>query len=744
MLRLNTNNLLRSKFAGLSSISLLIICLLLLSVPAAGQTTGRVQGTVTDQQNAVMADATVELLHPATNTTKTTKTTDAGSYGFDYLQPGEYVVKVGIQGFKTASVANVLVEATRTATVNVTLEIGAASETVDVKAGGQRVDTVNAQIATTVEQRFLRDLPSFNRNVLSYAEMQPGVSVNTSGVAGGSQMLDSPGTSANVNGNRSMRNNFYLDGVESANWRNSALQMPNPDAVQEVQVSTSNTAAEYGRQVGGVFNVIPKSGTNQFRGTAFYFFRLKDLNARPWGTPANSKKLAQNQKLFGGNLGGPVFKDKTFFFFSYDGFRDRTARVLNKVNYPTAAMAKGDFSALLAGPNPRIINNPATGQPFPGNIIPAAAQDPVGKSLFNLMQPTVPNFGDLYVWTFEEPARNQTFLAKGDHHWTSAHTTSFTWMRSNGSQTLPAAPNLATTFSAWGPEINLSHQNLYQGRHNWVINPNLIADFHMGFVGHVSDRNNSNFKNAFPDAKGDVMTTLGARNVTDVQEGIKQYLPYLILAGVGIAHHGWIGLVDQPTFQFGGKVSWIKSSHTVKFGADAVDKGQRLAVDGSLPATNQLDFDGRFSSNGTTTNVAAYTYADLLLGRATFFQSQGILDYTLKSRDIFFFLQDEWKITPRLTLSPGLRYELYLPPRVNGDQRTGYFTPNPVQGAISTHRSTRFPNAPAGLAFEGDRGVPSGFFENQRNLIAPRFGVAWDVFGDSRTALRAGVGKYYG
>jgi hypothetical protein len=159
-------------------------------------------------------------------------------------------------------------------------------------------------------------------------------------------------------------------------------------------------------------------------------------------------------------------------------------------------MAKGDFSALLAGPNPRIINDPATGQPFPANIIPEAAHDPVGKNLFNLLQ-TVPNFGDIFVWTFEEPARNQTFLAKGDHHWTSAHSTSFTWMRSNGGATLPAVSGTISAFSAWGPQINISRQNLYQGRHNWVITPNLIADFHMGFVGHIADRNNFNFRMPF-------------------------------------------------------------------------------------------------------------------------------------------------------------------------------------------------------------------------------------------------------
>src|SRR6185503_10609743 len=224
----------------------------------------------------------------------------------------------------------------------------------------------------------IRDLPNYTRNPITYAVMQPGVEVDTSGISVGAQNLNILGTQAHVNGNRGQRNNFYLDGMDSRNYRNEALQMPNPDAIAEVQISTSNTSAEYGRQVGGVFNVVTKSGTNSFHGDAFYFFRTNGLTATP---PGATTKPDQNQKTMGAVLGGPIIEDKTFFCLSNDRYRDESAVVQDRQFAPTTAMVGGDFSAFLSGPNPRIIYNPATGLPFPGNVIPRGAQDPVGQGI---------------------------------------------------------------------------------------------------------------------------------------------------------------------------------------------------------------------------------------------------------------------------------------------------------------------------------------------------------------------------
>jgi outer membrane receptor protein involved in Fe transport len=713
---------------------------------AAAQTTGTLQGTVTDAQEGALPGARVELVQAATNVGKAAQTTSAGGYLFDFLQPGTYALTVTLQGFKTATVRNVLVEAGRTATVNVRLEVGELRETVEVAAADQPVNTATPQVSTNVHEAYIRDLPNYNRNVLGFATLQPGVEVQTQFIAGGSQNLNILGTQARVNGNRGQRNNFYLDGMDSRNYRNEALQMPNPDAVQEVQISTSNTSAEYGRQVGGVFNVVTKSGTNSFHGDAFYFFRDKALNATPSGA---TEKPDQNQKTMGLTLGGPIRKEKTFFFASYDRYRDESAVVQDRPFAPTPAMVGGDFSSFLAGPNPRIIYDPATGQPFPGNRIPASAMDPVGRSIAGLL-PTVGSFGDRFVLTATQPARNQTFYAKVDQHWTRSHTTTATWMRSDGGATYPTLDGNYLSIPAWGPQVNDSSQDLYHARHTWVARDNLLADFRAGYTKHHANRDNFAFDAAFP-GEADPMTALGARNTTVPQEGARLYLPSVGIGNAGggfgtglYGHEGWLGLFDQPSFHFGGTVTWIKSKHAIKAGGDAIRTGQRYAVSGGAPAQTTLNFDGRFSSLGNGQNDFVYGMADLLLGRTTSFFQGGVLDYTIHNWDYFFFVQDEWRISPRLTLSGGLRYEFYLPPSVKGGQRTEYFTPNPVQGSVSTFRSRLFPNAPPGVAFAGDPGVPEGFYETEYDLIAPRLGLAWDVRGDGRTAVRAGFGKYYG
>jgi outer membrane receptor protein involved in Fe transport len=570
------------------------------------------------------------------------------------------------------------------------------------------------------------------------------VEVGTSQIAGGSQNLNILGTYANVNGNRGQRNNFYLDGMDSRNYRNEGLQMPNPDAVQEVQISTSNTPAEFGRQVGGVFNVVPKSGTNEFRGSAFGFLRTKDLNAKPWGS---TDKPDQNQKTFGATLGGPIIKDKTFFFVSYDHYKDQSAVVRDMPLAPTAAMLGGDFSALLPG---KVIYNPATGMPFPGNIIPPGAQDPVGKSLAKLMSSaTVPTYGDRFKWTSVNPAENQTFMVKLDHHWNGSNTSTFTFMRSNGSATYPSLDGSYSALPAWGPQENVSNQLLLHGRHTWTIKSNLLADFRVGYTKHHANRDNFALDAAYPGST-DPMASLGAQNTTIVEQGARLYLPSIRLGSGGWpyssgldGHEGWLGLFDQPSFHFGGTVSWIASKHTVKFGGDAINTGQRYAVTGGNSNPN-LNFNGLFTSPNQSTGDLAYSIADMLLGRTTGFYQAGTLDYTIHTWSYFLFLQDEWKVAPHLTLSGGLRYEFYVPPNVNNNQRTEYYDANPVHGSVSTYQSSLFPNAPKGMAFAGDPGVPNGFFNNEKNLIAPRIGLAWDVQGDGRTAVRAGFGKYFG
>lgn len=690
------------------------------------QTTGTVQGTVTDAQGAVIPDAKLDLLNTATNQSLSQSATATGAYVFNSVQPGAYRLTVTMNGFRPARVDNLDVQVSSVRTVNVRLEVGPVTESVDVSAAAQQIDVVSAQVSTNVEQKLITNLPSYTRNVLTFAELQPGVDVETGFIAGGSQNLNIIGTRATVNGNFSGRNNFYLDGADNTGaFRNNAFQFPNPDTVQEVQISTSNTSAEYGRQVGGVFNVITRSGTNDFHGTGFYFFRNKSLNANEWGRNRSGvERPDDNQKMGGGTLGGRIIRNKTFFFGSMMAYRDKSAGFQNGRMAPTSKMLSGDFSELTDQ-----LYHPDTREPLAGNRIPANLLDPVAANMAKLL-PTVAEFRDRFVWDFTRPIENQEALAKVDHNFTDNNSTHVTFMRTWGNAQYPDLDGGYGNLPNWGPQINNSHQNTITARHNWVATPTLLVDAHFGYTQHVADRTNANRDRSLED--------FGATNFPSTSPDGDKWLPGLQIGNVwgdGLwGDQGWLSLYDQHNYRFGSTVTWIRGSHNLKVGGDMHRDTTRQY---NTQDYASFAFDGRYASEpetGRGWGNFGFAVADFLMGRTTGFNQQGVRSYTTTAWNSYFFVEDTWKINPRLTLTPGLRYEIYLPPTEKDGRMTSF-----VEG----YRSTVFPKAPVGLAFPGDPGIAKAFVETRWNYFAPRLGLAWDLRGDGRTAIRAGIGKYY-
>jgi hypothetical protein len=698
-----------------------------------GQTTGALQGTALDQQSAVVAGAKLELTASVTNTTWTQITGAAGTYFFNSLPPGTYTLKASLSGFKTSALNEIIIGVNRTTTVDIHLELGTLSESVKVSADAERIDVATAQVGTNVNAAFVRDLPNFSRNTLALAQMAPGVDFN-SPVEGGSQVMNIVGQTANVNGNHEQRNNFYLDGVDNAgSYRNNALQFPNPDAVQEVQVSTSNTSAEMGRQVGGVFNVVTKSGTNQFHGDAFYFFREKELDANSWDRNRNGLDRADDPlKQVGGVLGGPVRKNKTFFFLSFMRYSNSSPGLVSTHDGVTSGMANGDLSPMLSGANPIQLIDPDNGAPLANNQVPASLIDPVGKKFMSMIPP-VNTWGQYYVWQFTQPVVNHEWMGKIDHHWNDQHTTSFSLLRTYGAGTYPATNAMVdgdalNTLPGFPGEVDANNQWTISARHTAVLSANLIAEGEFGLTKQVADRGMSSY--------GTDLTDMGAQNFPTSQAGVKKYMPG-ISVGSGIwgdgvnAQQGWLSLFDQHNYHLGGKLTWIKGSHSIKFGGDA----KRDTVRQLNPQDNLIfNFDGRFSGGSQFQSTTGASYADLLMGRSTGFSQTGILDYNIYNWAQFYFVEDTWKVNRKLTLTPGLRYEFYLPAHEMNGKATAY---------MAGYQSTLFPDAPVGLAFPGDPGVPTGFFNTEWKDIAPRLGVAYDVKGDGKWAIRGGVGKYY-
>ncbi|HWR52383.1 MAG TPA: carboxypeptidase regulatory-like domain-containing protein [Bryobacteraceae bacterium] len=694
-----------------------IFILLSFALVWAADTTGSVQGVVLDPSGASVPSVELILVNQATQVTQTQKSGDDGRYVFNIVVPGTYTLKTSAAGFRPTISTGIIVEVNKTSRADISLQVGQVSETVEVVANVSRIDTVSAQVSMSVQRQYLADLPVSSRNSLAFAELAPGVEVS-----GGSQVQNIEGTYAGVNGGRRGKNSFYLDGSDNTgSFRNSALQFPNPEAVQEVNVSTSNTSAEFGKQPGGMFNVITKSGTNQLHGSGFYFFRNKALNANSWSrNKSGSAKPDNPLKQGGGTVGGPIRKDKTFFFASYQIYNDSANGFQNTVRFPTAAMAGGDFSQFT-----RPLYDPDTGAPIPGNIIPQRLLDPVAKNLMSLI-PTVANYGDRYVWSFTDPTRNNELLGKIDHTFNDAHSLQFSYFRTWGhfDQSATAA---GANVAAFGPQVNENRQDTTSARHTWIASPSMVVQSRFAMAKLSADRGNA--------AIGKNLADFGAK-WPDSQEGARKYLPRLVINDGFNTHQGWLSLFDQSNYRFGSTVNWTRGSHNLKFGGEFQRDTVRQLNDQDSTA---FTFDGRSASTPTGgkptgVNVFGYSYADFIMGRAATFSTVGILDYDIHNWNNFFFVEDQWKVTQRLTLTPGLRYELYTPAS-ESNGRTSAF--------MFGHKSDQYPNAPLHLAFNGDQGVPNGFFEQDRNNFAPRLGFAYDAAGNGKTVIRGGAGVYY-
>lgn len=687
-------------------------------------TTGSVQGVVTDSSGAVVPSANLELVNISTNAKYSARTNESGAYVFHLIPPGAYQLRVSFQGFRTAQVKGITVEIGRNTIIDVSLQPGEIAQSIEVNASLENVDTQSASVKANVSSRMISGLPLGSRNPLRFAELVPGVEMQTGSMTGGSQLLGADGASANVAGGRRQQNTFYLDGADNSNVRrNASLQMPNVDAIAELQVVTNSNSAEYGKQPGGYFNVITKSGTNQFHGSAFYFFRDERLNANSWVRNRSGLPRAPNrEKMAGGTLGGPIRRDRTFFFGSFQHYRDQNVTTSATTRYPTSAMLTGDFSAYGG-----VLYDPDTLAPIPGNRIPVTLLDPAALNLAKII-PTVASLGDRLVFDYATPPRNNEFLGKADHNLTSSQRLQFSYFGTRGDTPVVgggprAIPNLTRG-------NNIAAQNTFAGRHTWTRSAASILESQVSFAQFRLE--------TAPDATavGKDLSDYGVKWPKPIQSGRKMLPDLEILDGFNCPQLA-TGYTSEGNLRLSSTLTRILGSHNMKIGGDAQRVGFRRFLDSD---NSQFRFQGRFSNRGSGSFPAAanaqfaHSFADFMMGRVNDFTANGAVEYSLPTWGFFGFVQDQWRLNRRFTLNLGLRYEIWKGMKeVNG--RASAF----VEG----HQSNQFPNAPRHLAFQGDQGIPAGFIFQDRNNFAPRLGASWDVFGDSKLAVRAGWGLYY-
>lgn len=705
----------------------ILAALVAIPVVAVAQiTTATIVGTVTDPGGAQVPAASVTARNVDTGLTRTVVSGEDGSFRLEFLPVGNYVVEVtATSGFKKANRGGIVLQVNDTARVDVTLEVGAVSEEVTVTTAPPEVNTSSAELGRTVQSREIENLPLVERNVYSLLDLTPGVQSNNNGVATASATtsnlsLGFPEQRTLINGGTDGGTgsvNYYLDGgTNMTNLRNTGNILPSPDAIQEFRVQTNAYNAEYGRFANGIVNVLTKSGTNKFRGSLYEFVRNTVFNANEWGSILERAPYKRNQ--FGGTIGGPIKADKTFFFASYSGLRQITSQFLNGARVPTALERVGDFRGSF-GTQPR---DPATGTtlanatPFSclgvAQVICSNRIDTVAAKIINDYIP-LPNStlnGRFEGWQGNVPIPYNTneFLVKVDHQLNEPHRLTFSYFTTAGNTTVfPGSGNLpwATQNFKWRQHnVNVSDV--------WVIGPDKINQAWVTYSRNFGGRLN------VPDTSlrdlGSTFTPQGAPSLPQIT--VTGYFTLTNAIGGPVAGTNLYSIRDV--------FSWNVGRHSLKVGGE-------LSLNKDIQDT-LLNNYGVFTFNNTSTGNA---FADFLIGIPSgLTQDAPITAYT-NTWYTALFLQDDFRVHPRVMLNLGLRWDVQTPPTDPQDRVVNY---------VPGQRSTVNPLAPVGALFFGDPGVERGGIPVSYSHFSPRFGIAWDPFGDGKTSIRAAAGMFYG
>ncbi|HZT29311.1 MAG TPA: TonB-dependent receptor [Bryobacteraceae bacterium] len=734
----------------------LVVSLLSLNIVRAQLATGEITGTVADATGAVVGGATVTVTDPATNTQRTVITNSAGVYDVPALLPGTYNLKAEMKGFATQVRNDIELQVAQVARIDFSLRVGDVTEIVEVTGGAPVLQTETTDIGTVVEHRRIEDLPLNGRNYLQLASLIPGATTNGPPSAQGQGRMGGSRNdfTLNVAGQRVSYNHYMLDGVENTDPNfNTYLLLPSLDALQEFKVESGQFPAEYGRGISQV-NVTTKSGTNQIHGSAFEFLRNADLDAKNYFDAKNKPIPPFKRNQFGATLGGPVVipkvlhgQNKLFFFFDYEGLRERKA-LTQTATVPSAPWRTGDFSAAgttIYDPGTRVVNNAGalvSVQPFPGNVIPGNRIAATSATILQRFEP-LPNLNpnvvaNNFLNTEGRPTDSNQENSRFDYVQSASSTWMFRYGHTGELRSLPTnIPNMANNIDVQG------HQGML--RNTRVIGANKVNEFSFAISrlesGNVAARAGSE----------NVVAELG---IPGVSRDFPLYwgVPNISISGLsGPGEASDTPFINWDTMiQANDNFSWTRGKHTLKMGGE-VWRIRYNQLGGVVPR-GRFTFNGQFTNDPLISNNAnqVNAMADYLLGYMSGSEGQvGAPIANFRTNYYGLYFQDNWKISPRLTMNVGLRWEDQPPfydkndAIVNIDFRwdNSIFptyvragTGNPLEG------NPAFP-LPSSIPYVRDGRFGRRAYRTDNRNWAPRLGLAYQA--SSKTVIRMGFGMYY-
>jgi hypothetical protein len=688
------------------------------ALTAVGQTaTGRIAGSVTDAQGAAMTDVKITVTETATGLVREVRSNDEGQFLVERLPIGTYSVAAEQTGFNKLVIGNQKVEIDRTIFVPLRLEVGQVSEVVSVESTTSGVEVMNSTIGYTVTNASITEMPLNGRNALNLALLQPGVTESrpNSGAAG----------TFSISGNRTDSVTYLLDGgLNNDLLSNGVVYNPNPEVIQEFRILSNNYSAEYGRNAGGIVSMVTKSGSNELHGSLYDFARNEAFNAnRFFDNKLGRSKPVLRRHQFGGYASGPIFRNKLFFLGGYQGQREDQLDTGRLVPVFTPAQLRGDFSQSGpgGGPDADVAAFLRANPWFQPNadlaaraVIEPARINTIAKNYIAAgLIPSSPT-GQQFPRGASQDNRDE-FNGKIDYMVREADRLYVTLGR-NRRDVL--APFPYTT----SPE-GYSHKTKRKQHFGTLNETHTFSPTMLNEARFTAQR--SNTRQFEPAVEYPTGQDLGFSTVSDRASGP----PFISFSGSGVdlgfSLNGPSDLIAN-TYQFSDTFSWTKGSHNLKLGFGWSTYQQNMTFD--------FYVNGLFEFAGPDGIGSGNDFADFLFGLPNWYSQSPSAQSNIRSQMWSGFVQDEWRLHPRVTLSLGLRYD-YSEPKYDLQGRSFSL----LYGA----RSQRFPNAPTGLVFPGDPGAPRGSNHPDKNDFSPRIGLAFDPSGQGRTSIRAGFGVFY-